>query len=336
MSLEDNGLLGDVITLSSSEDEAPQGQKRSRRASNGSHVTEGISHAHKRAKTRSSTRTGSTGSGASEEGEIDETRDHSDQPPAPEEAMDNAQNAAKSKQAGAFIPPNGPVYNDKDATFVLPVFSSKREGSWDVRFKDWVTVFCVNNATHGPLLTPTLVQSAYMHYLDMNSGLKTKKKRNAKQAAKHVEESGALESQVKSMNLPQQSRPPPKVSNPRTQQAPAAKETIDLVSESEGEYEPPVGTPLTAPSTLEPNGNPVASQQDLGGERISDDTSHPVVAEEEMAMIRKYFPSASESAIMCLRCGGAGHLSTNCSKVAWPGAGNVVNLVMVPLIVMRS
>lgn len=316
MSLEDDGLLGDVINLSSSEDEAPQGQKRSRRASNGSHVAEGISHPHKRAKTRSSTRTGSSGSGASEEGEIDETRDQPDQPLALEVTMDNLQSNAKQKQSGAFIPPNGPVYNDKDATFALPVFSNKREGSWDVRFKDWVTVFCVQNATYGPLLTPTLVQSAYMHYLDMNSGLKTKKKRNAKQAAKQVEESGALESQVRSMNLPQQSRPPPKAGNSRNQQPPAAKETIDLVSESEEEYEPPVGTPLTAPSTLEPNGNPVASQQDLVGERTSDDTSHPVVAEEEMAMIRKYFPSASKSAIMCLRCGGAGHLSTNCSKAA--------------------
>ncbi|CAH0053207.1 unnamed protein product [Clonostachys solani] len=334
MSLEDDGLLGDVITLSSSEDEAPQGQKRSRRASNGSHVVEGTFHPHKRAKTRSSTRTGSTGSGASEEGEIDETRDQLDQPSAPEEIMDSEQKSGKPKPSGAFIPPNGPVYNDKDATFVLPVFSSKREGSWDVRFKDWVTVFCVSNATHGPLLTPTLVQSAYMHYLDMNSGLKTKKKRNAKQAAKHVEESGTLESQVRSTNLSQQSRPPPKASHPRNQQPAAAKETIDLVSESEEEYEPPVGTPFTAPSTLEPNGNPVASQQDFVGERISDDTSHPVVAEEEMAMIRKYFPSASESAIMCLRCGGAGHLSANCSKAAC--AGNVVNLVMVPLIVKRS
>ncbi|KAF7543241.1 hypothetical protein G7Z17_g10901 [Cylindrodendrum hubeiense] len=96
------------------------------------------------------------------------------------------------------VPTDAPVFQHNSLTFKLPHLSAK-EGSWVVRFNDWVRGFHGANSKLTHAITPALTQSAYLHYIDNFSALKPKKRRSAKQIAKEVESTGSLAALLESI-----------------------------------------------------------------------------------------------------------------------------------------
>lgn len=168
------------------------------------------------------------------------------------------------------VPTNALVFQHNSLTFKLPSLSAK-EGSWLVRFKDWVRGFHGTNSKLAHAITPALVQSAYVHYIDNFSALKPKKRRSAKQTAKEVESTGVLAALLETMqpNDPSRYLTAPVVETTNGSQHPqpskqpvneaarkrkssrassismdgAVDRAEDLASDSEVEYEPTLNKP---------------------------------------------------------------------------------------------
>lgn len=294
--------LGDVINFdSSSENEVTPAKKRRHRDSEASAESASSERRSKRVRTEPTENISSSASPGSEEGEIGE-RD-----------SQYAQNPPKDS-SGAFVPPDAPLFTHESLTLRLAVFSNKREGSWSNRFKDWANIFCQNNSALSAAITPSLVYTAYCHYIDNNSGLVSKKKKSAKQTAKQLEKSGTLSAWLQNFrNMPgskvNAQVQPHQTKVPGTQlNQTRASATIDLVSENEDEYEPSPDIVQVARNGIiaENNGKPVDVPQIV----------NTLPSDNEVQHMRRYFPSASDQSSMCLLCGRAGHTSDSCPHTA--------------------
>ncbi|KAJ6443247.1 DNA replication checkpoint mediator [Purpureocillium lavendulum] len=319
---------GDVIVIDSSdEEEFVKGRKRARpsvpQSPDSSDSSLSSVPSSKRLRLSSPVRGDSSGS---EEGEIGEStssqrsakhgtetprrgEQQQDTPVAgvPEEALPasappqhSAAQQAAAPQPAASDPPDLPsgVFMPEDAhfwildslSFRLPVLPKTRAGSWPSRLKDWVLVFVDHNVEHSASLTPAHVVAAYSYYLDNHSGLKLSKRKNAKQAAKQAEESGALTKQLDMARASSASRQKPEASTDPVKTSSLPVNGATGVAEAH----PPQLMPL-------PNG----ADADPGMAPLS-------VSAEQLALQRRYFPSAEDPSNVCLSCASEGHTSQNC------------------------
>ncbi|KAL6866155.1 hypothetical protein ACO1O0_002260 [Amphichorda felina] len=239
---------GDVINLVSSSDESAAPKKRSRTESENSQGSDSSVRRSKRARknpeTLAKTPDNSVGT---EEGEVDDEPRQGQPLQAQPDSKDTTsqqpegEGAAQAPSLGVFIPPKAPIYKHKSGSawveFKLPVYSSKREGTWDDRFSDWAQIFCTGNVDQAGYISSSVVLAAYNYYLENNSGIKGKKKKNAKQAAKAFMEAGNLKATLKS-SLPRNAK--------STKQNPqSALSTGNEAPQTEGEYDPTIEEPQT-------------------------------------------------------------------------------------------
>ncbi|KAF4125719.1 protein AIR1/2 [Geosmithia morbida] len=267
--------LGDVINLSSSDDDTPS-HKHSLQESDSSESTDSSSRRRKRIRTASapgahSAIMGTPDTGA-EEGEIedDSTMAHSGiSPPAGEQAF------GKSAAASCVFMPKDPLVFEAsiDGTsvdFNLPVFSQK------------------------PSITASVVAGGYNFYLDQSSGIRTKKKKSAKQSVDAMMNDGRLKTIVDE--------------NTRATDPTPAAASATAPQSDDDEYEPKMDTVVSETSSQHGSGD--------AGNNGEAPSQLPVLSEGEVAQLRRYFPSAKDPTNMCLLCGGVGHTSANCSKAS--------------------
>lgn len=332
--------FGDVIELSSGDELTPP-RKRSfhESLSEQSNDNDDSLRQSKRAKTRSGS--GSKADDASvgaEEGEIDVSGQedpvtgseiHSQAAAGaslqrPEDSQGQSEDTVEKKGKPAiFVPHNAPIFKHGSFELKLPVFSQQREGTWDERFEEWVEHFCSQNTPH--CVGGGIVQKAYCHYLENRSGLVKKKKSKAKQAAKAALDKGQLKRMLEKGWGEKPPAPPGAEKSDRAPKGPAAKQTVDLVSESEEEYEPqfhqapqqppqaldrttPYAKPMEGDDALDPH----TGQDTANGTASAHDNTGGAIAQLQC----KYFPSAKDPSQMCLSCGREGHNPADCPSMA--------------------
>ncbi|CAM1500695.1 Fc.00g098570.m01.CDS01 [Cosmosporella sp. VM-42] len=241
--------------------------------------------------------------------------------------------AASPVPAAPSVPTDPPVYEQDSLSFKLPSFAEKREGSWFKRFKDWVRVFQDNNSEFTGVITPALVQAAYVYYIDNHSRLKIKKRRSAKQASQEMGDTGVLAGFLQAIQTPQPSQlvdEPAKEPSGRRKRSRASivkeDESSNKINEgssdSEVEYEPWMAKSEKTADAV-PSANEWASLLDDSTQSNGMDQNHsqngnPVTRKGipdgiiALDQQRRYFPSASDHTEMCLLCGREGHTATSC------------------------
>ena len=340
--------LGDVINLVSSSDESALPKKRSLPESDNSQGSDNSMRRSKRArknpKTLAKTPDDNVGT---EEGEIDDEPQQDQAASAASGSKDampqpDGQDPDQTRSSGVFFPANGgPIYKHKAgptwAEFKLPVYGPKREGNWDDRFRDWAQAFCTGNVDQAANTSSSIVLAAYGHYLENNSGIKGKKKRNAKQAGKAFMEAGSLKALLKS-SLPQSTKPV-------KQDLQSRPGTGKQSPESDDAYEPTIEEPQNREAEAIPSASEWASllddakktnghadvsepQQPNGEHSLPNGAAESPAATEPiddhtMEQLRKYFPSATDLTNLCLLCGRKGHMSANCSSSACKFCGSI-------------
>lgn len=289
---------------------------------------------------------------SSEEGEIDENEspNQAQGEGTSTESQDNS--TGQSGTTGVFLAADPPVFSKDGLLFKLPSLSEKKEGSWFTRFKDWVRSFQFHNSEHTEVITPNLARAAYAHYIEHNSGLKPKKRRSAKQAAKELETTGDLQALLHSIQPESASRQPENStsetkghdkSSRRSSAADAehSGREDNQESDSEVEYEPTLTRSEqdreTIPSASEwasllgdssgVNGHSNGQSKDLQGQRLGQNGTTMVrkgvpTGSEALVQQRRYFPSASDPSNMCLLCGRVGHTATSCSTLSCKFCGD--------------
>ncbi|PHH85688.1 hypothetical protein CDD83_69 [Cordyceps sp. RAO-2017] len=297
---------GDVIVIDSSSDEdtASAGRKRPRTESaseSGDTSSSGSSRGPKKAKLSSAGR--ASRSQGSEEGEVEETAEG--QAAGAERAANpgsakagKPKQASRSKQlAGAFASQSSaeclsgvvmavdpPLWSSGPLSFKLPAFTAKREGSWPARFKDWVHVFYQGNLGHSATISPVLVVTSYIQYLDSYSGLKPGKRKSGKQAANQALESGTLAKQLEMLRAAGAVAATPHTNGTARQ---ASSSAADAKSKPEHE------------------------SSELGDCAAGEDQGSAADG-EQLAQQRKYFPSAADPSNVCLSCAREGHVAAGC------------------------
>ena len=208
---------------------------------------------------------------------------------------------------GASMVPNPPSYTHGSLTLLLPSLSEKKTGSWSQRCKDWVKVLCINNIAHSKAITPEVALAAYQFYIDEYSGLKSGKKRSAKQTAKRLEISQAFQKEIEQV---------------RHAATGVSVAEADSATAEERDDKPRRDVPETARSNRAESsaqgiqeGAASPSQQggnDRNGDAGINDKS--AISDAELQQQRRYFPSAVDPSNMCLFCGQHGHTAAQCSR----------------------
>ncbi|KAH7148578.1 hypothetical protein EDB81DRAFT_467616 [Dactylonectria macrodidyma] len=242
-------------------------------------------------------------------------------------------------------------------TFKLPTLTSK-DGSWTVRFKDWTREFCLSNEDLTHTITPTLIQTAYVHYIDNFSALKPKKRRSARQIAKEVESTGELAAllediQHSKMRHALPPRPPKQLASEAAGKRKSSRASSvsmdaaldreeDSASNSELEYEPILNksertggvsdSASLLPEVAHANGNHQPLRAN-GRSLVASSTASqdgPIMTKRNvptgsvaLEQQRRYFPSASDPAQMCLLCGRGTHLATSCPTLICSSCGSL-------------
>ncbi|KHN99398.1 zinc knuckle domain protein [Metarhizium album ARSEF 1941] len=209
--------------------------------------------------------------------------------------------------AGATMPSQSPTYTTGSLSLDLPVLSSKKQGSWPARFKDWVQVLCKHNLHNISAITPAVATDAFACYIDSHSGLRETKKKASKQAAKNLLVAGTTQTIIEEI-----------------------KSWTDAGSQ-QPTVEPSAKLNLATPPTRTQDTNDGSAEE---GEVSSNDsqpkptqTKHStqngdtsIIREgvptgaEELEQQRRYFPSAADPSVMCLLCGNEGHRAVHCSR----------------------
>lgn len=323
MALQDEPL-GDVIDISSS-DEGTASQRRSL-DTDSPQLPDDHVPAPKRLKTASEASSGKQVSeemSTAEEGEIETDSGQADdqQSSYDASAMDVDRNEqAPTPSSCVFMPSQPPIFKTyiegRDLDLKLPVFSQKRQGTWDDRFLDWTRAFCTANIAQAARMTSATVLGGYNFYLDQSSGLKTKKKKLAKLAAKASTDHGQVDAVIKEISSEKNSAasagPDPSVGGPKGDNPDPSAPGNDQASESEEEYEPKIEDPSQSDPEKAGTATGSANDQSRNGEA----SQRTEVSASEMAQLRKYFPSATDPSSMCLLCGRQGHTSASCSSAS--------------------
>ncbi len=211
---------------------------------------------------------------------------------------DDVSEATSDLPSGVFMPDDAHYWILDSRSFKLPALPKTRAGSWPSRLKDWAHVFVEHNIDQADSLTSQLIVAAYAYYLDNHSGLKLAKRKAAKQAAKQAEESGALAKQLE-----------------MTRTTAKAKRRRLAASKAPAEASFPQHSTPSAGSNAEAQ-PPQQSQQANGDVTKPAAASLPVApvltSAEELALQRRYFPSADDPSNVCLTCACEGHTSANC------------------------
>lgn len=278
--------LGDVINISSSEDDEPS-NKRSLQDSDSSEAEstdDESSRQRKRQKTASAAQSSAgTPSTGAEEGEIED-----------DSTMEQTRlgKAGDSGSSCVFLPEQPPVFKatlDGDGTavdFKLPVFSQQRHGNWEERFGDWAKAFCVANVAEADAISTSILTGGYNFYLEQSSGIKPKKKKSAKLASEALANDGRLKALI-------------------VHECARAKAALSQQTDDD-DYEPPME--ISAPEVPSQNQNGTGHDAQNGAQN----GERPVMSEEEIAIVRKYFPGAKDPTNMCHYCAQEGHTSAIC------------------------
>lgn len=326
--------FGDVINLDSSDDELSSSRKRPLGSLSENGISDMSSRSSKRAR-KGVPRGGSQNSAqrsSSEEGEINEDdfqageRQNGNADPKSDVPSQGSQGNPEGSVKGtprkntpaAYVPVDGPLFASDTTAFKLPVFSGKREGAWDDRFRAWATIFYTHNVGNASSIDASLVHAAFVHYIDVFSGLKIKKRKAAKHAATDLRDSGALGETLQSAaSLPaatETSEPPKPLQESSTHDTVPAPRP-----------DPAATTPTNGGQSPKRSEEHDLSLQKRSPKRNGGLESHrPVVSKVTTILAHgnrllsasadqlKYFPSASEPSNMCLSCGGEGHIAATC------------------------
>ncbi|KAK1246790.1 hypothetical protein MKX08_000592 [Trichoderma sp. CBMAI-0020] len=315
---------GDFISLLSSEDERPLPKKR--RSPNDSPASNDGPNAStersKRTRISSVSAESITGAKVSEEGEIDE--DFEGEVYTPDTGSEGKR-SGDSTSGAVFLPREPPVYTNASLSLQLPVFSQQREGSWPVRFKEWVQLLYTTNSPQAAELTPTLIRAAYAQYIDIHSRLKSNKKRSAKLGADSFDDTSLAQ-------LLASLRPA----------AAHAQQTANGLTEPQAQAG--VSDQLQTPDNKNDqptvsNGQPDESAAQAGGVYVVDVNPQPLSSnaqrqqpepqptknamppregvpsgDDALQQQHRYFPSAADPSNMCLLCGREGHTADSCTN----------------------
>ncbi|GKU20355.1 unnamed protein product [Fusarium langsethiae] len=243
--------------------------------------------------------------------------------------------------AGDSVPgcaDNIPDFKHLKWSFKMPNTSDKKSGSWLNRFKAWVKAFVQINSAISHVISVHIVESAYAWYIDHLGGMKLKKKKSAKQVANEFKSTGELDALLQT--LPKGPGPnQPTLGSWVTKQP--SKETVhkgkrsrgssvsegeidEDESESEAEYEPTLSTSeKKGVDVKEANGDPAP--------KVSNHQSLPIIethrkvptGNDALEQQRRYFPSASDPAQMCLLCGLNTHLAPSCPTLVCSSCGSL-------------
>lgn len=314
MASEDN-ILGDVLSIGGSEDEAvPFSKKRDAEAAateqQDSRPAGSDSRATKRQRlSQESVLTGADGDG-SEDGEIDgNSAEQSRRGSTSPQSRKGTDHTATMQAANpldvtgkAFMPNDPPTFKSGDVFLKLPSLSSSTHGSWTMRATDWITLFCSANPDHAALITPQVAIEAFNFYIDEHSTVRNSRRSAVKKKAKRIEELGQLPGILAAAASNQSSLTTTttndKVASSATSNQKDDVESTITATKTAGE----TVDQIQAAATIS-NNNTVAN-------------SSPVqipIPTEATADQRRYFPSASNPAEMCLLCGRAGHVSLGCT-----------------------
>ncbi|KAF5656367.1 hypothetical protein FHETE_11023, partial [Fusarium heterosporum] len=325
---------GDVIYLSSGDERAAAAKKRPLEDASRSKSPDGQTRRSKRLRTVApSTHVQDSEDSSSSSSEEEKGAKKA---PAKQKTSGNSR-SGKSKEL--------PDFKHLDLSFKLPKLADSKGGSWLKRFKDWIKSFHAANIEICEAITPVLAESAYGQCLDQHSGLKVKKRKNAKQVAKEYESTGELEAFLKSLQPPRSnqsildtwvrrdSQKEPVHKGKRSRGSSVSEGEIDETneneSESEAEYEPTLsknerageGPLSTTNVTMNGDSAPKASSH----QNLPPIDTHRNVptGNDALEQQRRYFPSASDPAQMCLLCGLNTHLAPCCPTLICSFCGSL-------------
>ncbi|RDA93644.1 hypothetical protein CP533_4847 [Ophiocordyceps camponoti-saundersi (nom. inval.)] len=268
----------DVIVIESSSDEASSAVGR------------------KRARTGPGTST-SLSSGEPKKRRVGEADDHD-----AESHGQGAVGASLPKQAssstcplpGIVMPLNPPTYYFDSRFHELPAFTGEAtDSSWLLRFGRWVLAFCLYNPAVVSIMTPRDALKAYFHYLRHHSDLSHSAKGKArKQANKAIADRQNQVALAKDMAMllaaaPAADAAPDAASAPA---APVASVGATVVG-------------VTADASRSANGS---------RDRDADAAAKTRGSASEYELQRRYYPSATDPATMCLYCSRDGHVAAAC------------------------
>ncbi|WXC57612.1 hypothetical protein SNK03_003518 [Fusarium graminearum] len=223
---------------------------------------------------------------------------------------------------------NIPDFKHLEWSFKLPDTSDNKSGSWLKRFQVWVKAFVKTNSAISQGIDVHVAEAAYAWYIDHLKGIKPKKKKSAKQIAKEFESTGELDALLKNIlpkgpgpNQPtldtcvkkQPSKEPVHEGKHSRGSSVSEGEIDEDESESEAEYEPTLSTTERKEADAkEANGDSAS--------KVSNHQSLPIIethrrvptGNDALEQQRRYFPSASDPAQMCLLCGLNTHLAPSC------------------------
>lgn len=222
-----------------------------------------------------------------------------------------ASDAAGGLESGVFMAEHPPIWHHGPASFKLPSLPQTRAGTWSSRIEDWVQLLTEGNADHAASVTPSLAVTAWSFYLENFSGLKSGKKKNARQAAKDALKTGAL---VKQLGTAHQSGPEGLKVKGAAGAASSAKTSEAERSPSEADGMAGVTSAKGAADSMSAKAaeaTRVGSHSNGTASRGETKQVSPPSA-DDMDTMRKYFPSIDDVNNFCLSCACNGHTSANC------------------------
>lgn len=340
--------FGDVITISSSEDESEPRPSRKRPLEDvdDSRVSN-ISHQHlKRSRIEPTTiDSGDKSSPVSEEGQINEGDSHSilgaknslaeSQPMNMDggnegagghigsgASTEEASSKPNTRPSGVSSSNGGPSFTHNSLTFELPALSNKMKGAWQTRIEKWTKLFLDRNPSLLYAMTHELVIAAFCHYV-ANIEMKGSTKAKARRVARQLERNGSLKRLLPDRQEAEFSTNEASV-NGSTAKQPRQLDSIISLSDGEDdeddevEYEPTQeGPKLPTDALLASSGVPDASQntsaEGNGAPQAAANAAGSIMSINDLSKLRRYFPSANGSTNLCLSCGMAGHVSANCT-----------------------
>ncbi|RCI09096.1 hypothetical protein L249_5041 [Ophiocordyceps polyrhachis-furcata BCC 54312] len=273
----------DVIVIESSNDEAASTAGRKRPSADSSTSTDtSVAKAKKRRLTES------------DDDEEAESRGQ-------EASLPKPASSSPCRVPGIVMPLNPPSYSFESQTFLLPAFSDEMVGSRLQRFGRWIHALCLYNEGQGEATTSRVAVKAYVHYIRYHSDLGPAAKSKArKQANKAMQISVPLAKDL-GMRLAVATAMP----------ATASVIHAPVMHAAAAAAAAPVATHAAASASatvvvVADDASPAANESrdrdvDAGGKRAPRDE-----------LQRRYYPSATDPANMCLYCSRVGHVAADC------------------------